>query len=460
MLNTLKVRSKSVAVLISLTVFAVLLSAIELYVNKEAAIARSERKLEAIAYGNTLQSRVERELNTLLYVTSGLSSYIKAYHHSLDRAKLNKILSDLHDQSQHVRNFGIAVGLKITYVYPVKGNEKAIGLDYTTLPEQLAKVQHAIATQKGILDGPLTLVQGGQAMIYRYPIFINDAYWGIISTVINTSSFFTAAFSEVHSERYDFAIRKLDDAGAPGAAFYGDPALFNHSQAVLVTREVPNGTWQWAVLDKAAYQTTTATKLIRALGWALSLVLAIMSYLLLRERAQLEQYALYDGLTGLPNRRLLLDRLEQNLRRLGRARNEICSVFFFDLNGFKQINDTYGHQAGDAVLVTIAQRVTEEVRSIDTVSRLGGDEFVVVMNHEKNGAVLETLEQKLRDSILRPMDYKGHELKVGTAIGVATYPFDGNSPADLIKIADSRMYIEKKLAYQNKDTIPAENLSL
>ena len=444
MFNVVKNRFLKKANLISLAIFATLAIATEFFIDNEVKNLETEKRLDTIAFGHTLKSRVDRELNALLFISRGLSSYIKVYHRDLDPVKLNAILADLYANSRHVRHLGIAVGYQVSYIYPLKGNEKALQLNYQNAPEQLSKIQQAIATKQGVLDGPLTLFQGGQALVYRYPIFIDDQYWGSISTVINTASFFEAAFSGMPADRYEFAIRKIGEHGEPGNIFYGDPKLFNDKNVVMVANEVPNGKWQWAILNKAPYRIASTTVILRALGWLFSLVVALSVLMMLRERRQLAKDALHDGLTGLANRRLLMDRIEQHLFGLERNQGETCSVVLFDLNGFKKINDTHGHHAGDAVLKSVAQRVAKEVRSEDTVARLGGDEYVIVLNHEKNSPLLDALKERLSEAIQAPTEFHGHQLVVGASIGAATYPQDGLTAEELINAADAAMYRVKK----------------
>lgn len=152
---------------------------------------------------------------------------------------------------------------------------------------------------------------------------------------------------------------------------------------------------------------------------------------------------MYDSLTGLANRRLLVDRLDQTISRLGREENAICTVFFFDLNHFKKINDRFGHKTGDVVLSTIAQRVREEIRASDTVARLGGDEFVIATVDNKGSVYVEQLEERLRSIIRKPIEMDGFDLHVDVSLGIAAYPQDGKSTGELLKIADQRMYEDK-----------------
>src|SRR3990167_3093539 len=189
---------------VALLVFALLF---ELLVRAESGKIEANRRSEAVSYGSMLRTQVDRELNALLFVSGGLASYLNVYHDELDPAKVQAILADLYARTKHVRNLGIAVGYRMTYLYPVESNEKAIGIDYRNLPRQWPQVAQAVASRQGVLAGPLDLVQGGKGLIYRYPVFIRDQYWGILSTVINTEPFLQAAFGNLNSADYDFSIR-------------------------------------------------------------------------------------------------------------------------------------------------------------------------------------------------------------------------------------------------------------
>jgi diguanylate cyclase (GGDEF)-like protein len=426
-----------------IAVFVFSLMVVEKMVEGEFEKIQTRSNLDAVAYGSALRTRVDRELNKLLYISVGLESYLNVYHTQLERDKVTLLLSDLYKRGRHLRNVAIAIGYTVTYVFPVQGNEKVMGLNYPNIPSQWPQVKQAVDTAKGVLVGPLDLVQGGSGLIYRYPVFIDNAYWGMISVVIDTPSFMEAAFQGTEGKGYEFAVRNRTTDGTFGTAFYGDPAMFNRPGTVLMNSEVPDGTWQWAIKS----QSPPAVNLvwtIRLMGWLLSLAFALAVYAFFRERSQLANLALFDELTGLANRRLITDRLEQTIRRLGREQDQHCAVFFFDLDRFKEINDKHGHAAGDQVLMSVAQGVSEELRLSDTVGRLGGDEFVVISAYTRNPQHVTQIEKRLRKGIGKSIHYEQQEFKIGASIGVAIYPEDGTTPEQLLAIADQRMYENKK----------------
>ncbi len=158
---------------------------------------------------------------------------------------------------------------------------------------------------------------------------------------------------------------------------------------------------------------------------------------------QLERQANHDLLTGLPNRILLNDRIDQGLARAARL-GYYLTLVFIDLDNFKFINDGLGHVAGDELLKSIARRLAGCLRSSDTVARVGGDEFVLVLSdHYRVSTVISLLERVLNE-IRRPVTLAGREFQIGASLGVAMFPDDGEDAQTLLKHADIAMYAAKK----------------
>ena len=157
------------------------------------------------------------------------------------------------------------------------------------------------------------------------------------------------------------------------------------------------------------------------------------------ERA-LRKSAFQDPLTGLANRLLLMDRFEVAMRHARRSRKQFA-VLMLDLNKFKAINDTYGHSAGDQVLVAVAQRLVSIVRESDTVARLGGDEFVLIVESITERAQLQALGNKLSEVVSQNLRLEsGETVSVGASVGYAWYPKDGDNLRDILDVADQAMY--------------------
>ncbi len=170
------------------------------------------------------------------------------------------------------------------------------------------------------------------------------------------------------------------------------------------------------------------------------------------KRKKSEEYlshlANYDALTDLPNRVLLMDRLTQALTRAPWHKRSVA-VLFCDLDRFKIINDTLGHNVGDHLLKTIASRFQESIRAGDTVSRLGGDEFVILLTDLAKPEDVGKITQKIIDRISDPLMLEGHEVFVTASIGISIFPDDGGDPNVLLKQADVAMYCAKDKGKNN-----------
>ncbi|ABA89945.1 response receiver sensor diguanylate cyclase, PAS domain-containing [Syntrophotalea carbinolica DSM 2380] len=163
---------------------------------------------------------------------------------------------------------------------------------------------------------------------------------------------------------------------------------------------------------------------------------------------KLQQQATHDSLTGLPNRRLLIDRLEQALAR-ARRNNGRLAMLFIDLDGFKAVNDRLGHTAGDEVLEIIGRRLSHLLRSADTAARLGGDEFGLVLSKIKDKQDASLVAQKVLEAIASPFIIRDERCYIGASIGISLYPEHGLSADDLISRADTAMY---KVKHSGKGT--------
>ncbi|GAB4400193.1 MAG: hypothetical protein OHK0048_15020 [Rhodoferax sp.] len=176
---------------------------------------------------------------------------------------------------------------------------------------------------------------------------------------------------------------------------------------------------------------------------------------------QLERIAHYDALTGLPNRVLLADRLGQALSHASRRR-QLVAVVYLDLDGFKEINDTYGHDAGDQLLVAVAASMRRALRESDTLARLGGDEFVAVMTDLTDTDDCAATLTRLLDAATCPVDWNGLQLKVSASLGVTFFPQTEPVDADqLLRQADQAMYqakLEGKNRYHVFDFVYDRNL--
>jgi diguanylate cyclase (GGDEF)-like protein len=234
------------------------------------------------------------------------------------------------------------------------------------------------------------------------------------------------------------ALHPLGGGGEEPLA--ADAALFSRSHAAIVVialLAVP------AVLAVQALRNVTVSATV-ALGAVLSgIVLASYLVGLLRERAATEHQATHDGLTGLPNRVLFTDRLERAIAH-ARRNDQPVGVLYIDLDRFKEVNDTFGHVAGDQLLRMVAARLLRCQREEDTVARLSGDEFAVLLPHLAAVGDVLVVVQRVLDALASPVTIAGARMLITASIGVAVHPNDGDAADGVLSSADAAMYRAKE----------------
>lgn len=258
--------------------------------------------------------------------------------------------------------------------------------------------------------------RGGSAMI---DLFLNDPMIMIVGIVdINPS----APGMEIAKKNFIPCFTNLDEA----LATCGRCMIINLSSDEQVTTYVESKLDSRNIIG--GFQARFLWKLITRLK---------------KTNEQVLHLAHHDALTGLPNRILFYDRLNQAIAR-ARRDNEVIGILYLDLDGFKLVNDTQGHNIGDALLREAAKRIMECIRDSDTVARMGGDEFTVILCNGRTPEHIDRVARKIIDAIDSPFLLDGKSCSVSVSIGISFYPNHGETPDQLVKIADSAMYTAKK----------------
>jgi diguanylate cyclase len=189
-----------------------------------------------------------------------------------------------------------------------------------------------------------------------------------------------------------------------------------------------------------------------------SLLLRQQVALLQRTVTRSRRFAYHDELTGLPNRRLLLDRYNQAVA-LATRQHRLVALLFLDLNGFKNVNDTHGHAAGDRILQQVAARLLASIRASDTACRYGGDEFVVLLPELETPRSALAAARKIRARLATPYVVDAMEITVTASIGTALYPVDGIEYGALMRATDGSMYRDKAESARQRGGEAAEPLA-
>lgn len=427
-----ELRWRVCAALLFAAVLAIGEACIRLYEQSAQAEAHTDA---AVALGQA-QARVESELGSLLYLSSGLSAYFTLNADRLDADEVTELFALLYADTEHVRNFGLAIGYVLAHVYPEAGNSTAVGLDYRKLPRQYEAVQQAINSGQPTLSPLLDLAQGGQGVIYRAPIFRQGEYWGLLSTVIDIRGLLLDVFADPAFRDLSVAVR---DDGPGGAVMWGAADLFDAPGHPLLVSDFG---WNYVAEPQRDPRTVVTLWVLRGFAVILALSLAFSLYMGLQHREDLIRLSQEDTLTGLANRRRLDERIRQGLHQLRVHGRRGFILIFVDLDGFKQINDSMGHRAGDAVLAEVANRLITLSREADLPARWGGDEFAIYLSANEPQSV-ESVLARFRTVFDRPVSFNGTSIIVRGSIGYAQAPADGLTEQELVAAADRRMYRQK-----------------
>jgi len=216
-------------------------------------------------------------------------------------------------------------------------------------------------------------------------------------------------------------------------------------KVIKVANNISSGDYSARVLGK---NTTTEFQVLSSALNSMAQKIQTRTNKLEEQKLLLENLAHYDSLTQIPNRVLFKDRIEQAIVKAHRHKS-MFALFYIDLDEFKQINDSFGHDTGDDILRTITSRVSSALREEDTFSRLGGDEFTIILEDLSDMSAAALIAEKVINTIKKPLKVDGHTFKVSTSIGISIYPKDTNDRAELIKFSDIAMYKAKSEGKDN-----------
>lgn len=242
-----------------------------------------EHRQAILINAGALRAVLESELNTTAFLANGIEAYIVARKGKVDPQEMGAMLGLIFERGKHFRNLGVAPDNRLQYLFPLTGNERAIGLNYAENAAQWPSVERVMREGKGRLAGPLELIQGGQALIYRAPVFIDGHYWGLVSTVIDANGLLQLMTPILEQKALRIALRGRDGLGADGEVFFGDATLFEHEN-VHLDINIPGGTWQMAI---AATDDDEVSSLpVRLTGWTVALLFSLLTALLMRTLIQ------------------------------------------------------------------------------------------------------------------------------------------------------------------------------
>ncbi|QUL54674.1 bifunctional diguanylate cyclase/phosphodiesterase [Paenibacillus tritici] len=386
-------------------------------------------------------------------IVKGVSSFIQTVGFDADPALIQDYLITAHtNNASNVTNIMIAPDGLIRYLYPLEGNSALIGksLLLDSALSSPGMIQETLRSRGITVDGPRTLAQGGYGMVIRQALYTGSSLDGIVSVTVKIDNIVNQlAFKDSH----------IYVSAKDHTFLFGNEA---HTQDPQLTIPVDVYNQHWLMgMSLPPYKKWQVLRSVLWIDIAFLLVIAFILYIFwyqsrfnrelervvsirtrdLRISKRLyEKLAHYDSLTEIPNRRFFMDEFERLLQ--SSEPTQTYALFFFDLNRFKEINDTLGHSTGDQVIKTLAGRLKYGSLPFKLFARTGGDEFVMIFPDLPRGHI-PVVAQQISTLISETLLIAGAHLSLSTSIGISLYPEHSQNTEDLLKFADMSMYQAK-----------------
>lgn len=406
---------------------------------------------------------IERHLSRTLSATYFLKSLLEINPEEM--AHFDNYAANIIESLGGITNLQLAPNGIISNIYPLKGHEKALGHNLLVDDKHKEDAKLALSSKQLTLSGPFELIQGGMAIVGRNPVFLKgednaEQFWGFASVVIYLNDLLTTTgLDQLKDKGYYYQLSFNDNYSKSNYDLSEshrntEPLSSMIKQAI----KVPNG--EWLLSMKPVIQTgqQVAITIRVLLALSISALMAYFSYVLLKQplilkrlvikkTEELNKLAFYDPLTDLCNRRLFNDLLKRMVTRIQRDGNQFA-LLYLDIDEFKRINDTLGHEAGDELLKVVGLRLSNALRKSDTVARLGGDEFCIILPDINTSTNAARVAEKIKEAIRPPVKLGEHEVRITISIGITLAPNDGLDATELLKNTDLAMYSAKE---KNRD---------
>ena len=392
----------------------------------------------------TMKSSMENSIRERLFYTDFLNLIITEMltdNQEVDYQKIEVYASFIIASDPSFRNVTVAKNGVINYVFPVEGNETIYGIDLLAQVDRRDSILRAIELRKPITQGPLEAFQGGISVFNRSPIFYQDEFWGFVSVVLDFNRLIESMNMFFETDKYQYAL-VAKDVDTNGDFVY-DPFNILDKQIMIKDVKLQGITWQLAIYPLAGWnQGVSVLYPLLIFGFILSIVLYLFLHQFFTRYYEHQRNSMFDAMTGLRNRLEFEFLLQQD-----KSETRKSTLIVLDIDDFKKINDTYGHQVGDLALAKLASRLNEAVREEDYVYRIGGDEFAILLYGVCGIEETEEVISRIHDHTQFELDVNhsaDKTIKITTSMGAATLCHDEKKMTELFRIADDNLYVSKE----------------
>ncbi len=414
-------------------IFMVLVIIITFYAG---SIAYKQHEYD-VAKLNNIMSQVDKNysniLNHLYFSVDIVEQISKQNYSNTSKQALDDMFEVIIDEFKY-RSIGILPNGILEYIYPLEGNEQVIGDDVLMVPSMSNEVKIAIETKDVIMSGPYELVKGGEAFVMRKAVFIEDKFWGFIAIVIDKDILLEEINLQVFNDaNYKYQFSAV--VNSENKIIIDEVDGFNEKNAKWNKIGLANGYWELGINLHTNNRYLVAFFMILAMGYIIAFMIAYSVERIERKLKYIKKEVFIDKLTGVNNRKCL-----DEIQELFTNNNTKYTVIYIDLNKFKFINDTYGHNIGDEALVIFTEKLKSVVRETDYIIRMGGDEFVIILPNTYNKSDVDRFCDRLnRMSIQIGSITKEIKFTYGYDICIS----NDKILSQIIDNADKNMYIMK-----------------
>ncbi len=390
---------------------------------------------------NHISHQLQKTINNNLLVIEAVEALL-LLKPAISSPEFKTIAERLLASRPSIKQIELSPGAIVKYIYPSQ-DPSLIGLNLRSIPDQKIMIEQSIQQRKIMMAGPLELIEGGIALIVRQPLYKKEQgstqFWGFITLQFDIDKLFTEAELLSSDNLTQYAIRGANNQSGDGRVLFGQPNVFS-SRHLSAYISVPGGHW---VLGASIndYPHTPYHSYLSIWGLLASAAFGLLTGLTCMLWIRTYQRSIHDPLTGLLNRQYFQKRAKTEIERAKRH-NLPLSLIMIDLDLFKQINDNFGHQVGDQILISSAKLIQEALRDGDEVGRYGGEEFIVITPHDDEAQAQQCAE-RIRLQLDRHIVLKHQKIKLSASLGVASLSRDTCDYDQLIYKADAALYQAK-----------------
>lgn len=436
------------------TILAILIS--EWFIQLDSDVHRKQELAQLETRIQHISAQIQKEIDNSLIIIEALES-LMLLNNDITQNEFQVLTTRFLSTRPSVRQTQLSPNAIVTYINPHIDSDQVIGLDLKKIPDQSAVVERSILSGQMIMAGPLKLVQGGTGLVTRKPLYnregLNTRFWGFITVIIDMDALYSEVGIAPQDELAKYAIRGKNAEGLAGEIFFGDPGVFklDHISHII---EVPGGFWQLAAKLNIHNELHGVSEfLLRGWGVIASFTFGLLSAFTCVLLNKLYLRSIRDPLTQLYNRQYFQEKSVTEIERARKYKQSV-SLLMIDLDFFKRVNDSFGHQVGDTVLIQAANLIKSALRDSDLIGRYGGEEFIILLPHD-NAKEAQQCAERIRKMLDRKIRIRNQTITLSGSIGIASLSKQIRSYDSLVSAADAALLSAKKQG-RNKVVIANE----